>query len=212
MKRVTLFCGLLLAAASIAAGSWYGRREASASDLRARTVLYYVDPMHPAYRSDKPGTAPDCGMALEPVYEGSPRAATRAGDPAVVRVSPDTQKQLGVRVQTVEKASGTERLRLYGRVAPDETRQHRRGHVAQVEQHQREHIAAAGLRDQALQFVVEQAAVGQAGESVVVGQLLEPLLTEAQFGGAQLELVAALLQLLRALRDQLAQRRGAALE
>ena len=125
MKRVTLFCGLLLAAASIAAGSWYGRREASASDLRARTVLYYVDPMHPAYQSDKPGTAPDCGMALEPVYEGSPQAATRAGDPAVVRVSPDTQKQLGVRVQIVEKASGTERLRLYGRVAPDETRLYR---------------------------------------------------------------------------------------
>jgi membrane fusion protein, copper/silver efflux system len=24
--------------------------------------------MHPAYKSDKPGTAPDCGMKLEPVY------------------------------------------------------------------------------------------------------------------------------------------------
>jgi hypothetical protein len=31
-------------------------------------VLYYVDPMHPAYHSDKPGKAPDCGMDLEPVY------------------------------------------------------------------------------------------------------------------------------------------------
>ena len=27
----------------------------------ARRVLYYVDPMHPAYTSDRPGTAPDCG-------------------------------------------------------------------------------------------------------------------------------------------------------
>src|SRR5579864_4674341 len=26
--------------------------------------------MHPAYKSDKPGNAPDCGMKLEPVYEG----------------------------------------------------------------------------------------------------------------------------------------------
>ncbi len=34
----------------------------------ARRVLYYVDPMHPAYKSDKPGVAPDCGMTLEPVY------------------------------------------------------------------------------------------------------------------------------------------------
>ena len=33
-----------------------------------RHVLYYVDPMHPAYKSDKPGVAPDCGMELEPVY------------------------------------------------------------------------------------------------------------------------------------------------
>jgi protein SCO1/2 len=36
-----------------------------------RKVLYYVDPMHPSYKSDKPGTAPDCGMRLEPVFGGS---------------------------------------------------------------------------------------------------------------------------------------------
>src|ERR1035437_3445195 len=32
-----------------------------------RRVLYYVDTMNPAYKSDKPGMAPD-GMALAPVY------------------------------------------------------------------------------------------------------------------------------------------------
>jgi len=43
-------------------------------------VLYYVDPMHPAYKSDKPGIAPDCGMKLEPVYAdgGAPPAGTAA--------------------------------------------------------------------------------------------------------------------------------------
>ena len=30
-------------------------------------ILYYQDPMHPWYRSDKPGIAPDCGMKLVPV-------------------------------------------------------------------------------------------------------------------------------------------------
>jgi protein SCO1/2 len=35
-----------------------------------RKVLYYLDPMHPAYKSAKPGKAPDCGMPLEPVFEG----------------------------------------------------------------------------------------------------------------------------------------------
>src|SRR5271157_4506287 len=29
-----------------------------------RKVLFWYDPMHPAYKSDKPGIAPDCGMQL----------------------------------------------------------------------------------------------------------------------------------------------------
>jgi RND family efflux transporter MFP subunit len=37
------------------------------SSPKGRTILYYVDAMNPAYRSDKPGVAPD-GMALQPVY------------------------------------------------------------------------------------------------------------------------------------------------
>jgi multidrug efflux pump subunit AcrA (membrane-fusion protein) len=83
--------------------------------------------MHPAYKSDKPGTAPDCGMRLEPVYEGSPQAASiaRASGDHTVRVSPDTRELVGVRVETVKKVASTERLRLYGRVAPEETRVYR---------------------------------------------------------------------------------------
>jgi len=116
MRRAAIFCVLLLAAASIAGASWYGRRETGrVPDPHSRNALYYVDPMHPAYRSDKPGTAPDCGMALEPVYESS----------TVVRVRSETQRLVGVRVQPVEKVSGTESLRLYARVAPDETRVYR---------------------------------------------------------------------------------------
>ena len=33
-----------------------------------RKILYYVDAMHPWYKSDKPGIAPDCGMKLVAVY------------------------------------------------------------------------------------------------------------------------------------------------
>ena len=33
-----------------------------------RKILYWYDPMHPQYKSDKPGTAPDCGMDLVPKY------------------------------------------------------------------------------------------------------------------------------------------------
>jgi RND family efflux transporter MFP subunit len=45
-----------------------------------RKILYWVDPMHPAYKSDKPGIAPDCGMKLEPVYaEGGGPSSSSAG-------------------------------------------------------------------------------------------------------------------------------------
>jgi Cu(I)/Ag(I) efflux system membrane fusion protein len=129
MKRVTIFFVLLLAAASLAGGSRYGHREmVGAPDPHARKVLYYVDPMHPAYRSDTPGKAPDCGMSLAPVYDGTAQPSSRASasdSSATVRVSSDKQQQVGVRVQTVEKSSASERLRLYGRVVPDETRLYR---------------------------------------------------------------------------------------
>jgi hypothetical protein len=130
MKRITLYGVLVVAglAALIAATSWSGRRDTvGASAPNGRKVLYYVDPMHPSYRSDKPGTAPDCGMKLEPVYEGSPEAASQAraaGDESV-RVSAERRELVGVRVETVKKSAASERLRLYGRVAPEETRVYR---------------------------------------------------------------------------------------
>jgi Cu(I)/Ag(I) efflux system membrane fusion protein len=129
MKRLAVFCALLLAVSALASASWYGRRDgASAPGLDGRRVLYYVDPMHPAYRSDRPGKAPDCGMALVPVYDSSTShdAHARVSDVDLpVRMAPETQRIVGVRVQAVEKLPGTESLRLYGRVAPDETRIYR---------------------------------------------------------------------------------------
>jgi RND family efflux transporter MFP subunit len=88
----------------------------------AKHVLYYVDPMHPSYRSDKPGIAPDCGMALVPVYEGE-----RLGDqlqlaPNTVFVDGGAQKLTGVRVETVSKTSAAQMIRTTGKVEPDENR------------------------------------------------------------------------------------------
>ncbi|HXJ44400.1 MAG TPA: efflux RND transporter periplasmic adaptor subunit [Bryobacteraceae bacterium] len=61
-----LLVAALLVAAGFGYGRWYSTRPASVAN--ARTVLYYVDAMHPWYKSDKPGIAPDCGMKLVPVY------------------------------------------------------------------------------------------------------------------------------------------------
>ena len=129
MRKATYFIVLLLVlVATFLAGSWYNQRTvARNSSASARNVRYYVDPMHPAYKSDKPGIAPDCGMQLEPVYEGSelpapgtdPRSSSQT--PGSVNISLEKQQWMGVRVSSVEKASFTHTLRLFGRATPDET-------------------------------------------------------------------------------------------
>lgn len=130
MKKILytlLLCSF--AAGTFLAGSWYNQRKTSANNRHsARNPLYYVDPMHPAYKADKPGIAPDCGMQLEPVYAGTPftaAASALAGaalPPGSVRIDPARQQLFGVRVGPVEEASGSYKLRLLGRVAPDEGR------------------------------------------------------------------------------------------
>src|ERR1700757_2760675 len=67
MRRIGL---AILGVAAIAASYGLGRHHSHSQTggQIGRHVLYYVDPMHPTYKSDKPGVAPDCGMPLEPVF------------------------------------------------------------------------------------------------------------------------------------------------
>jgi Cu(I)/Ag(I) efflux system membrane fusion protein len=90
----------------------------------AHRVLYYVDPMHPAYRSDKPGKAPDCGMDLVPVYADSVgKSLVASDDPASdsLKIDPASQKIYGIQLASVENDSGTRTIRAFGKVAADET-------------------------------------------------------------------------------------------
>jgi Cu(I)/Ag(I) efflux system membrane fusion protein len=119
----SLFLAVVIAAFRL--GSNSGRRAAvTPASTEARKVLYYVDPMHPAYKSDKPGTAPDCGMQLEPVYADSllQPVSSSALSPGSVRVEPAKQQLFGVRVSPVAQTSGSYNIRLLGRVAADEGR------------------------------------------------------------------------------------------
>ena len=126
MKKALYFSVLLIAVTiAFRLGSHSGRRVAMThAAAEARPVLYYVDPMHPAYRSDKPGIAPDCGMQLEPVYAGSPLVTVSQSasslPPGSVRIDPQRQQLFGVRVGPVEETSGSYKIRLLGRVAADE--------------------------------------------------------------------------------------------
>ena len=82
-----------------------------------RRVLYYRDPMHPSYTSPNPGTAPDCGMALQPVY-----AEETESGPAPIHVGSQQGQIIGLRLGRVEKAAGTQTIRALGRVTVDESR------------------------------------------------------------------------------------------
>src|ERR1700740_3015133 len=110
----------------IALGAFIAGRITSGSSSHpqssSKRILYYVDPMHPAYKSDKPGTAPDCGMALEPVYEGDNLSSKLQLPPGAVAITAEQQRLIGVRVEKVEKNSGSRMIRTTGRIAPDDNR------------------------------------------------------------------------------------------
>jgi RND family efflux transporter MFP subunit len=101
--------------------------------LGERTVLYWFDPMHPAYKSDKPGIAPDCGMTLVPKYaEDQSMAKMPMG---TVTITPEKQVLAGVRTAVVERKSMVRYIRTTAQIVADETR------IAHV------HVKVAGYID-----------------------------------------------------------------
>lgn len=125
-KALSLVC---IAVASFIAGVWYrGKPQSPGMAPNGRLILYYRDPMHPVYKSDKPGFAPDCGMPLEPVYAGSeaePPNTLGAMPAGAVQVSSQNQQSVGVRTEKVATGPGVGTVRLLGRVTLDETRIYR---------------------------------------------------------------------------------------
>jgi Cu(I)/Ag(I) efflux system membrane fusion protein len=126
MRKLSLAAAVVLA---IAAAYGLGRHNSypQRASKKGPHVIYYVDPMHPAYKSDKPGIAPDCGMELQPVLgenlknEPTLLSATQLPSGAVSIDGP-TQRLTGIRVATVERSSATRTIRVVGRVVPEDTR------------------------------------------------------------------------------------------
>jgi membrane fusion protein, copper/silver efflux system len=126
LARVLVF--LFVLCVSFASGILFNQRYgAKRQTVGGRKVLYYVDPMHPAYKSSKPGIAPDCGMKLEPVYEDDSAVKTGASDthssmPAgSIQITPEKQQLIGLRVIEAGNGSESGRLRTTGRVTLDES-------------------------------------------------------------------------------------------
>src|SRR5271157_3249611 len=83
-------------------------------------ILYYQDPMHPWYHSDKPGIAPDCGMKLVPVYASDVPAGTLP--PGGIQISPTRQQLMGVTSAPAEYRTLDQVILATGQVDIDETR------------------------------------------------------------------------------------------
>jgi Cu(I)/Ag(I) efflux system membrane fusion protein len=87
-----------------------------------RKVQYWVDPMHPAYKSNKPGKAPDCGMDLVPVYAEESTTVKTSLPEGTIQISPEKQQLIGVQYSTVEFKAISRTLRAVGRLTWDETK------------------------------------------------------------------------------------------
>jgi Cu(I)/Ag(I) efflux system membrane fusion protein len=128
MRRISVTAAVVAAVvAAYGIGRYHPYSQSGGSV--GRRVLYYVDPMHPAYKADKPGIAPDCGMRLEPVFaedgNGPPPSALAPLPAGAVSIDGATQRLLGIRLAGVEKSGATRTIRVVGRVVPEDTRVYR---------------------------------------------------------------------------------------
>lgn len=78
----------------------------------SKKPLYWVAPMDPKYRRDKPGKSP-MGMDLVPVYDEPKKEG-------VIQISPAVENNIGVRTAIVKKQAFHQEIHSVGYVQPDE--------------------------------------------------------------------------------------------
>ncbi|MGI0119534.1 efflux RND transporter periplasmic adaptor subunit [Zooshikella sp. RANM57] len=81
--------------------------------------LYWVAPMDPNYRRDKPGKSP-MGMDLIPVYEKD--NSNQDEGPGTIKIAPNVVNNLGVRTAKVTKQSLTTTINTVGYIQYDQDR------------------------------------------------------------------------------------------
>lgn len=119
---------LILLAVGLIAGFALDYARRGSEQNPARRILYYQDPMHPGYRSDRPGVAPDCGMDLVPVYaQDAGRSIVSGRDNAAgaAEIDATSQQLYGIKLARAERDQGKSVIHVFARVVPDETRIYR---------------------------------------------------------------------------------------
>lgn len=142
--------------------------------------------MHPQIRQDKPGKCPICAMDLIPLKKTAGAEGDASVDPEAIQLSEEAIALADVQTTRVSRENAIKRIRLYGKIAPDE-----RSLQSQT--------AYVGGR-------IEKLNVEFTGETVYAGQTLATLYSPELFT-AQQELLEALRmqqpQLVQAAREKL---------
>ena len=116
--HLTLTALVALSAAFVGAAC----RKAPAPSLVSAPAALYHCPMHPTFVSDKPGDCRICGMKLVPMNVPAP--ASDVEGRAVLTLSPETRRMLGVKSVVVRRVPRLRVIRTVGRVTVDERRLH----------------------------------------------------------------------------------------
>ncbi|MBE3664229.1 efflux transporter periplasmic adaptor subunit [Vibrio navarrensis] len=119
IATVTLLIGAVL---GFTANQYFNGHDMSAmaaTDNKAsHEPLYWVAPMDPNYKRDKPGKSP-MGMDLIPVYADDLAGAN--DKPRTVKIDPSVENNLGVKTAAVELAKLSPRIETVGYIALDES-------------------------------------------------------------------------------------------
>jgi len=88
---------------------------------KEKEIVYWVAPMDPNYRRDKPGKSP-MGMDLEPVYSEGDDGNNGDEKGPVVKISAAVENNLGVRTANVESGKLWRKIDTVGYVGLDESK------------------------------------------------------------------------------------------
>ncbi len=97
------------------------RAEEKSPQTQPDRMLYHC-PMHPEYRSEKPGNCPICGMNLVPVRREPAPPDMGAAPDSTIHISPARLQTIGVTFGEAAYRDLRKDLRVVGRITYDETR------------------------------------------------------------------------------------------
>ncbi len=119
MKKLLtlLFLAIIFIVAGIAIERiWFAPHQSASPDKTPikRKVLYWVAPMDPKYKRDKPGKSP-MGMDLVPVYADRVKS-----EPGIIKINPSIEHNLGVKIAVVKRKDLSQIIETVGYITVDE--------------------------------------------------------------------------------------------